>query len=305
MTIVWSAQHRLPKLSLIAPPMLGVSPVNEPSLSPFATRSPPPSSPSRSRTSLIRRRLSSLPSLRSLSLLPPTPPLRRDRGGTSVRVAPFRSRAAHSRTPGEGMSTTARLPPRTPPPSPSKDFESNEPLPLALSSRGAVPTGVSNDRENVIRLETDSKLLQRRKQNWLLRHRIESENFSSLCSMSRSPPSPPRTDTVSPPQFELEVVRDSAGAGFTRRKRSRSTDDHDVEDGEAFTRRNEIRSKCARWARHVRSSTESWDVAMGTLDRPVVFSLSEERSTRQEIEGRRNSSVGARRGRSLSCLQII
>ncbi|GAA6020957.1 hypothetical protein JCM11491_001563 [Sporobolomyces phaffii] len=111
-----------PALTLVPPPRLGHSPSKRPSLFPHTKVS----SPSRSRTTPARRL--SLPSLRSLSLLPAaavSPP------------APFRSRAAE---------------PQTPHPSPSK----HHPTPVPALSRPHIPAAVIN-------LDTSSRLLQRRK----------------------------------------------------------------------------------------------------------------------------------------------
>ncbi|GAA5910807.1 uncharacterized protein JCM6883_000324 [Sporobolomyces salmoneus] len=190
-------QHQLPSLTLIPPPHLESSPSRKPSLFPHSNLSS--ASPSRTRTTSStqtpKRRLS-LPSLRSLSLLPTnsTPP------------APFRSR------------TVAPVPP-TPQTSPSSN---------ANTTTSRVPLSRN------INLDTTSALLQRRK---------AALSLKSIPHEAVLPISPPSSDAYSAKVKILPVSNNN-------KKRKRSSSEQEI-PGESES----IRTKCARWIRHVRSST--------------------------------------------------
>ncbi|GAA5966096.1 hypothetical protein JCM3765_002604 [Sporobolomyces pararoseus] len=237
-------QHQLPPLTLVPPPHLGASPSRKPSLFPYTKNS---CSPSRTRTTPARRL--SLPSLRSLSLLPTT--------STSTAPTPFRSR--NERT---------TLPSKTPHSSPSK----HHPNPPSSLSTPQVPAS--------IRLETTSKLLQRRKAALALKYERKPQADLVL------PPSPPQTNS-STPSLEIEDVFSAA----TKRKRARSSSDK--EEGEE----DSLRAKCARWPRHVRSATVEETI------HPVRSGR--ELSTGERVKREREVSLGERRGKKLSCLRIV
>ncbi|GAA5981823.1 hypothetical protein JCM5350_005738 [Sporobolomyces pararoseus] len=245
-------QHQLPSLTLVPPPHLGASPSKKPSLFPYTKNS---GSPARTRTTPARRL--SLPSLRSLSLLPTT--------STCTAPTPFRSRKERS-----------PLPSKTPHSSPSK-YHPNPPSSLSTPQLPAS-----------IRLETSSKLLQRRKLALALKYERKTR-IDPVPPPPVLPPSPPRTNS-STPSLEIEDVLSKAG---TRMKRTRSSSEEENEE-------DSLRAKCARWARHVRSSTAEEQVATQSSGR-----FGRELSTGERMKREREVSLGERRGKKLSCLRIV
>ena len=245
-------QHQLPSLTLVPPPHLGASPWKKPSLFPYTKNS---GSPSRARTTPARRL--SLPSLRSLSLLPAS--------STCTAPTPFRSR--NERSP---------VPSKTPHSSPSK----HHPNPPSSLSTPQLPAS--------IRLETSSKLLQRRKLALALKYERKTR-IDPVPPPPVLPPSPPRTNSSTP---SLEIV-DVLSKAVTRMKRTRSSSEEENEE-------DSLRAKCARWARHVRSSTAEEQVATQSSER-----LGRELSTGERMKREREVSLGERRGKKLSCLRIV
>ncbi|GAA5878819.1 hypothetical protein JCM16303_007196 [Sporobolomyces ruberrimus] len=256
-------QHQLPALTLVPPPHLGTPP-KVLSLHPQAH---PSSSASRTRTTPSRRQ--SLPSLRSLSLLPTSSP---------PKPATFRSRTVAPLPSRSIPSTTTAFP--TPNPSPSK----HHPNPPPSLSRPQIPS--------TINLDTTSSLLQRRKLA-LAKHYKRSSPPSHNRQVSL-PPTPPKTVTT---------TSSSPGeAGAMKRKRS-VTENDEKEDGDE----NETnRSKCARWSRHVRQSTKEGSIVerdemMGTEgnDREMSPSIGE------RVKREREVSLGERRGKKLRSLDLL
>ncbi|GAA5840656.1 hypothetical protein JCM5353_000262 [Sporobolomyces roseus] len=153
-------QHRLPGLTLVPPPHL-TTPPKKTSLFPHSQSSSSPSS----RPNNHRR--TSLPSLRSLSLLPPqnpTPAYRSRASARSIAALPS-SLSSNSQTPNS---------------SPSKHHTSPEPL-----SRPCLPS--------TINLNTSSALLQRRRTALSLKF-LKGSPSDRQASL---PPTPPRSTSSS------------------------------------------------------------------------------------------------------------